>query len=404
MNQPRIIKTDQAHRQALERLTHLMDLDPTPDTPEAEEIDLLALLIEHYEQERYPIAPPDPIEAIRFRMDQMGLQNQDLVPYIGSKSKVSEILNRKRPLSLNMIRRLNEGLGISADVLIREPAQRAANDSDLDWRAYPLAEMRKRGYFEGFSGSLQELKEYATEHLARFFDSVPGDYATRPALLRTSAHLRSNDKALDPHALSVWQVRILQKARANPLPATYKAGTVDAAFMARLAQESWSAQGPAIAREYLNRHGIHLIIEPHLPHTYLDGAACKDGDGNAVIALTLRHDRLDNFWFTLMHELAHVALHLDGDCTWFIDDLDAEDTDRRECAADAMAGDALIPPDDLPSKPAASRAVEALAERLRIAPDIIAGRLRRESNNHRLFGKHFRAKIRHHFDPVAPYA
>ena len=130
MNQPRIIKTDQAHRQAMERLTYLMDLDPAPDTPEAEEIDLLALLIEHYEQERYPIAPPDPIEAIRFRMDQMGLQNQDLVPYIGSKSKVSEILNRKRPLSLNMIRRLTEGLGISADVLIREPAQRAATDRD----------------------------------------------------------------------------------------------------------------------------------------------------------------------------------------------------------------------------------------------------------------------------------
>lgn len=128
MSQPRIIKTDEAHRQALERLTHLMDLDPAPGSPDAEEIDLLALLIEHYERERFPIAPPDPIEAIRFRMDQMGLKRQDLVPYIGSVPKVSEILNRKRPLSLNMIRRLSEGLGISADVLIREPVQRAANE------------------------------------------------------------------------------------------------------------------------------------------------------------------------------------------------------------------------------------------------------------------------------------
>lgn len=130
MSQRRIIKTEQGHRQALERLTQLMDLDPVPGTSEADEIDLLALLIEHYEQERYPMAPPDPIEAIRFRMDQMGLQHQDLVPYIGSMSKVSEILNRKGPLSLNMIRRLSAGLGISADVLIREPVQHAAADND----------------------------------------------------------------------------------------------------------------------------------------------------------------------------------------------------------------------------------------------------------------------------------
>ena len=130
MNPPRIIKTDQEHRQALERLTYLMDLDPVPDSPDADEIDLLALLIEHYEQEHFPIAPPDPIEAIRFRMDQMGLRRQDLVPYIGSMPKVSEILNRKRPLSLNMIRRLSEGLGISADVLIRKPVPRVANASD----------------------------------------------------------------------------------------------------------------------------------------------------------------------------------------------------------------------------------------------------------------------------------
>lgn len=124
MNQPGIIKTDQAHRQALERLTQLMDLDPAPDTPEAEEIDLLALLIAHYERARFPIDPPDPIDAIRFRMDQMGLQRRDLVPYIGSMPKVSEILSRQRPLSLNMIRRLSEGLGLSAEVLIRKPAPR----------------------------------------------------------------------------------------------------------------------------------------------------------------------------------------------------------------------------------------------------------------------------------------
>lgn len=398
MNQPKIIKTDQQHQQAMERLMLLMDADPKPDSPEAEEIDLLALLIEHYEEKRYPILPPDPIEAIRFRMDQMGLKRADLVPYIGFSSKVSEVLNGKRPLSLNMIRKLSAGLDIPADVLIREPEQRAASDNPFDAQAYPLAEMRKRGYFPGFTGSLQELKEYAAEQLARFFASLPGDYANRPALLRTSAHLRTNDKQMDPPALSVWQVRVLQKAQADKLPAAYQPGSVDGTFMARLAQESWSAQGPLIAREYLNRHGIHLITEPHMPRTYLDGAICKTPDGNPLVALTLRYDRLDNFWFTLMHELAHLALHLDGDCDWFIDDLDAQQVDQQEQEADALAQDALIPADRWQDPPRNIPGVEALAEHLRIAPEIIAGRLRRETDNHRLFGRRFRAKVKHHFD------
>ncbi|MBT8421450.1 MAG: helix-turn-helix domain-containing protein [Gammaproteobacteria bacterium] len=121
MNPINIIRNDREHEQALARLTDLMDRDPAPETPEANELELLALVIEHYEQQHYPIDPPDPIEAIKFRMDQMGLSRKDLAGYIGSPSKVSEILNGKRPLSLNMIRRLSAGLGISATVLIRDP-------------------------------------------------------------------------------------------------------------------------------------------------------------------------------------------------------------------------------------------------------------------------------------------
>nr|VFJ91640.1 MAG: Antitoxin component HigA of the HigAB toxin-antitoxin module, contains an N-terminal HTH domain [Candidatus Kentron sp. LFY] len=116
----KIIDTDREHEQALARLTGLMDHDPAPGTPEANEIELLSLVIEHYEKKRYPIDPPDPIDAIKFRMDQMGLTRKDLVRYIGSASKVSEVLNGKRSLSLNMIRKLSRGLELSADVLIRQ--------------------------------------------------------------------------------------------------------------------------------------------------------------------------------------------------------------------------------------------------------------------------------------------
>ena len=91
----RVIHNDTEHREALAAADRLLVLDPEDGTPEADELDLLALLVETYEKERFPIGPPDPIDAIRFRMDQAGLTQRDLVPYIGSKSKVSEVLDRK---------------------------------------------------------------------------------------------------------------------------------------------------------------------------------------------------------------------------------------------------------------------------------------------------------------------
>jgi HTH-type transcriptional regulator/antitoxin HigA len=88
-------------------------------TPEGDWLDVLATLIDAYEAEHYPMDPPDPIEAIKFRMEQQGLTRKDLEPLIGTRTRVAEVLNRKRNLSIGMIRRLNQRLGISADVLIR---------------------------------------------------------------------------------------------------------------------------------------------------------------------------------------------------------------------------------------------------------------------------------------------
>lgn len=94
---------------------------------EADELEVLALPIEQYEEKQFPIDLPDPVEVTRFRMEQQGLRNKDLVPFSGSASKVSEVLNGSRPLSLNMIRRLNKGLGILAVILILEPGRRSAS-------------------------------------------------------------------------------------------------------------------------------------------------------------------------------------------------------------------------------------------------------------------------------------
>jgi len=138
-----------------------------------------------------------------------------------------------------------------------------------------------------------------------------------------------------------------------------------------------------------------LIYESHLPKTYLDGAVCLHAGGNPVVALTLRHDKLDNFWFTLMHELAHIALHIDGENTWFIDDLDAKSIDKCEQEADELAQLALLP---VAQKTLDvifdSNSVRRLAHKLNVHGCVIAGRLRHERDDHKLFGRLFRNKIR----------
>jgi HTH-type transcriptional regulator/antitoxin HigA len=116
-----IIHDDEGHAEALAALDRLLDLDPQPRSAEADDLQLLALVIETYEKARWPIDLPDPVDAIRFRMDQQGLTRRDLEPYIGSRARVSEVLSGKRALSMRMIRALHAGLDIPLEVLVQEP-------------------------------------------------------------------------------------------------------------------------------------------------------------------------------------------------------------------------------------------------------------------------------------------
>ena len=114
----RPIRTDADCKAALKEISALMDADPDPGTPEGDRLDILATLVQAYEARHMPISAPDPVEAIKFRMDQGGLSVKDLEPIIGKSNRVYEVLNRKRPLTLAMIRRLHQRLGIPANVLI----------------------------------------------------------------------------------------------------------------------------------------------------------------------------------------------------------------------------------------------------------------------------------------------
>lgn len=113
---PKVLKSARDHQAALAHIESLM----AERSPDEAELELWSLLVEKYEEEHFSITAPDPIDAIRFRMEQGDLTPADLQPYLQSKSKVSEVMNRKRPLSLSMIRALNKGLKIPAEVLVQE--------------------------------------------------------------------------------------------------------------------------------------------------------------------------------------------------------------------------------------------------------------------------------------------
>lgn len=111
------IKNDADYQEALEEVERLFDA--APDTPEGDKLEILTTLVEAYEEKQYAIPMPDPIEAILYHMESRGLLRRDLEPYLGSRARVSEVLNRKRPLTMEMIRNLHRGFGIPAEVLIQ---------------------------------------------------------------------------------------------------------------------------------------------------------------------------------------------------------------------------------------------------------------------------------------------
>lgn len=150
--------------------------------------------------------------------------------------------------------------------------------------------------------------------------------------------------------LKAWCWQVMASANERKSQVSYKPGVVTLDFLRHVAQFSPHEDGPLRAMDFLRERGIGIEFVPHLPRTYLDGAALRLASGSPVIGLTLRYDRIDNFWFCLMHELAHVGLHLDGnEDDSFIDDLTLRDvigaTDPKETQADQWAEEAFIPLD-----------------------------------------------------------
>ncbi|MDD5706825.1 MAG: ImmA/IrrE family metallo-endopeptidase [Kiritimatiellae bacterium] len=381
----RLIKTEADHAAALARIDAIFGA--RPDTPDGDELELLVHLVEAYEGAHHAIEPPDPIEAIRFRMEQDRLKQTDLTPFIGSKSKVSEVLSGKRPLSLAMIRALHKGLGIPAHVLIQEPGKTLSPVYEgVNWQDFPLAEMIKRQWFPDFKGRVKDLCERAEEVLGPLL--FPGGSDCRETALAARRHVRRGS-AHDDHALWAWQARVLQLAGTWELGA-YDAKAMTPDFIRSVVCLSGLDDGPVQARRLLASAGVGVVVLHYLPGTHLDGAAMLRHDGHPIVAVTLRYDRLDNFWFTLAHELAHVVLHLArGDTSTFMDDLEAKpSSDNLEQEADNLAANSLIPAEEWRRARVVQAPTEVnireLAVRTRVHPAIVAGRIRFERGNYRI--------------------
>jgi HTH-type transcriptional regulator / antitoxin HigA len=384
----RPVNSEQAYDEAIQRIETLWGAES--DTPGGDELDVLLILVGVYEKENHPVPPPTPIEAITFVMDQKGMKQADLVPYIGSRSKVSEILRGKRTLSLSMIRSLHANLGIPAEILIMDGLSFPLDGEGVDWNSFPVTEIINRGWVTGLDPKTQSeeiMRELASQAYADsyFYDHIH-------ACMRQGARRNKKD---DPYSVDAWILGVLAQAERVETEVKFDMGVLDKRLIVKVISLSVLKDGPLRAKEFLQSKGIKLVTVPNFDRTYIDGAAMVNKKGEPIIAFSLRYDRLDNFWFTLSHELAHLVLgHVfsaEGQC--IIDDLDLRETqDDIENEADDLAEESLIPSELWSSHPAHNTHkildILDLASKCDIHKSIVAGRIRYESKNYRILWPH----------------
>jgi len=379
------IKSEEDYDWALDEIESYFDAPLGSD--EADYRDVLAILVEKYEDENYPMDLPAPIEAIKFRMDQMDLKQKDMIPYLGNVSKVSEILSGKRELTMKMARAIHQGLGISAEILLQEMPVKSFDElNEYDFEKFPIKDMENNGAFRWFP--LTDIKDKAEEAIALMIQNLGGMDALPCGLYRKTSSPRVSAKT-DQYALLGWELQVLLEDRMNPVDQSFSPGRLTDKVFSQLIGLSRLKEGPLLAKEFLKEYGINVLIIPHLKKTYLDGASFMTREGKGIIGMSLRYDRIDNFWFTLCHELGHLMKHLSPD-DFIIDDMtmrgSESDTDvERE--ADNFAESILFPegfkerawglwtPQDVKDE----------ADRQGCHTALVAGHIRHESGNWRRF-------------------
>lgn len=386
------------YNKAVTLLADLIEANPAVGTSEDTKIRVLTNLIEDFENATLPDYEVDPIEAIKLRMDQLGLKDKDLVDYFGSRSRVSEVLSGKRPLTVPMIKNIEEGLGIPASILVGSSVEKRSKR----WSSKTLTIMAQRGYFGQDYTELEPKKILAMGLLKMLFSRQ--SLASTALLRQTNYRDISN---IDKYHMEAWTNKVLgealQSINNDNVPAFDKSNLSEER-LSELFKLSAESNGVDKVISTLKKLGIVVVIEPHLPSTRLDGATLFT-DNNVVIGLTLRFDRLDNFWFTLAHELAHAYLHSESAYSAFFDQLfnEGAEISQLESEADALAGELLIPANIWKTSPlrygSTPTLVKIFAARIGVHPSVVAGRIRHDSKEWSVYSDIVNdEKVRHLFE------
>jgi HTH-type transcriptional regulator/antitoxin HigA len=319
------------------------------------------------------------------------MSQADLAHALGMKEQQIQRYEaeRYRSISLQNYRRIAAVLGVELHAEIVN-----ANDAWLRQITVPespqfserqtkaiMQHAKQRSWFEVPTSADEQqalLRDFINESNARL---------ASPALLRTG--LRTVDLKEDV-ALAAWRARVVQQAEAMSAAIDNQFDPLDISWVRDLIQSSVHSDGPVRAQNMLRDKGIAVVVEPQITGLRLDGAAFLV-NGLPVIALTIRNDRVDNFWFTLLHELGHIFLHQqEGLVAGFFDEeIDSEKTDELELQANQFAGSILIPSERWRMSPAriskSPAPIEEFARQLGIHPAIVFGRVRKERGDYSLF-------------------
>lgn len=249
-------------------------------------------------------------------------------------------------------------------------------------------EMVRRKWFQ-----LGGIQNKVAERGEALFDFLFGHRANRPAFAMFKGRRPSTQRDLfEEIATMAWIAHVTDTAQSQLRKTAFKVSSVSDEFVHRLVRLSVLNDGPKQALEAVRGIGINVVIEGGLPGMSVDGASFHTRGIGPVLVMTLRYDRLDNFWFTLLHELGHIALHLaDPSDDVFVDSMEdgQNDDQEAEAEADAFAKDGLIPRDTWLRSGAhrlgSESSVVSFAKQLGIHPAIVAGRIRYERREFRIF-------------------
>lgn len=283
---------------------------------------------------------------------------------------------------------IKEGIGYNFDTGIRHDIdyfiQEIDEDSQsLDWRAFPLIEIVSRKWVDA---KKKEVDKNPQKIFDTFLALIGTEEIPQKVLLRKTLH-KNTKKLMNDYALLSWCIRILNRGVNTCCPNKYNPDVMNSEFFREIAQFSRLDDGPLRVKDFLAEYGIALIVEKPLAGSIFNGAAIMSKSGMPIVGMTLYYDRIDNFWFTLLHELAHVWKHLHSDNDLYIDFFGGKGEDRidslEENEADKIARESLIPSKYITHNAFVTFAEEAviqLADELKIHPSIIAGRIRHDNN------------------------